>query len=144
MSSYVTEHTRRKPDGACVRCPDPINPGDRYRKAVHVQCDWLDRDFEIWLVHDHCAYGREEWELTSACVSRKRREASARRHAVDDWNHHHPPGTPVRYWPIVVGDESERQGETRGSAYLGCGGTRPMVQVTTYTGGIALTHVRVM
>ncbi len=68
--------------------------------------------------------------------------------AADDFNAKHPVGTPVRYWPGFrnvpgLSDSKAREGATRTVAWL-MGGHTPVVSVTGYIGGIALTHVEVI
>lgn len=59
--------------------------------------------------------------------------------AVSQFNEHVPIGSPVFYWPGVREGEGQ-VGQTRSPAWL-LGGHTPVVQVTGYAGGIALTHV---
>lgn len=55
------------------------------------------------------------------------------------FNDEHPVGTPVTYWPGAKDGEA-RQGETRSPAWVLPSGD-PVVAITGYAGGIALTHV---
>ena len=142
MSVMITEHTRRKPDGAtCHLCALPITTGERYLQLVAVREDWADRNFLIRLAHDCCAHGREEWEPTEVRAHRAAAKVAEAEHFRDLWNRLHPIGTWVRYWPMAKEGEG-RQGVTRSRAWL-IGG-HASVLVSTYPGGIALTHVEVV
>ena len=69
------------------------------------------------------------------------RRAGKNTRAVEQFNVHHPVGTPVLYWPgLREGDG--RESVTRSEAWL-MGGHTPVVMVEGYAGGIALSHVLV-
>ena len=144
MSVMITEHTRRKPDGAtCCVCHFGINPGERYRKRIYLRCDFADKDWVLSLAHVDCAGQDELWELT---LERVRRQLAKARQVIDTrdtWNACHPIGTAVRYWPMVRGGEPVYEGVTRSKAWLTSSG-HVSVLVSTYSGGIALTHVEVV
>jgi hypothetical protein len=142
MSVMITEHIRRKPDGATYcACKLPITTGERYRKRIMLQCDFADRDWILDMAHAECAGSSEWWELTEERTRRRDAKAQQLVDARDTWNARHPIGTPVRYWPGVREGDG-REGVTRSEAWLVCG--HASVLVSTYTGGIALTHVEVV
>lgn len=58
---------------------------------------------------------------------------------VDVWNDVVPIGSPVHYWPGILGGDGAKS-VTRSQAWL-LGGHTPVVLVEGYSGGIALTHV---
>ena len=58
---------------------------------------------------------------------------------VEWFNDTHPLGTDVTYWPGAKSGEA-RQGQTRTPAWVLPSGD-PVVSITGYAGGIALTHV---
>lgn len=64
---------------------------------------------------------------------------SGRLHTVVSWNRQHPPGTPVRYFP-VLGQLEHADTKTRSEAWeLGSG--EPVVLIEGRTGGIALSNL---
>ena len=67
------------------------------------------------------------------------RRAGKNTQAVEQFNAHHPVGTPVLYWPGTREGDG-RESVTRSEAWL-LGGHTPVVMVEGYAGGIALSHV---
>ena len=59
-----------------------------------------------------------------------------------EWNHAHPVGTPVRYWPGPK-EGPGIESMTRSVAWV-VGDHEALVQVEGRAGGIALTHIEVL
>ena len=65
--------------------------------------------------------------------------SASKQRRVDDFNHHYPIGTPIRYWTGIREGEG-KSGETRSEATL-LGGHTPVVWVTGHAACIALSHI---
>ena len=60
----------------------------------------------------------------------------------EEWNARVPVGTPVRYWPIR-GHKQTRDIRTRSAAWM-LGGHTLVVMIDDQSGGVAVSHLRVL
>lgn len=60
-----TERTRRKlnPDVKCLRCKQPLRPGELYRERVIVNEEYCDSPFALDVAHTACVSWFEDWAL---------------------------------------------------------------------------------
>lgn len=65
-------------------------------------------------------------------------------HTASAWNRHHPPGTYVRYHPVMPpGSEAPLDARTRSEAWELGDGT-PIVKIEGKVGGVSLLHLEVL
>lgn len=67
------------------------------------------------------------------------------RQAVEEWNTHCPPGTRVRYWPVLPPIPSSPPVDTTTRSEAWClGDGSPVVLIAGRTGGIHIGHLEVL
>lgn len=79
MSARVVCRTRRRGEGRCRACKQPIRVGEQYRELVAVRCDAFNEPFVRETIHESCIFGAEArawWEPRNWPIRRLARKGS--------------------------------------------------------------------
>lgn len=78
MSVRVVCRTRRRGEGTCRSCKQPILVGEEYRELVAIREDFADVPYLRETIHERCIFGtdaRAWWEPRGWTGRRRRRRA---------------------------------------------------------------------